>query len=174
MVSAKNPSRDPVQIFCTNFPSHRDLARNPSSYMQEVVWPKLHNEDIELRISRYTLEVLDIVTSGKANEEGLTNLIDAVLEFYGPSPVDMICNSSKIASALVESGLYSANHQDLEKEVSESIANWRDKAVEACKKQYPELAGFQGKTEYTMLNGSMRWAPGLRIDDFRASTKLGS
>jgi hypothetical protein len=171
MSSTKNPSRDPVQIFCTNFPAHRDLVRNPGNYLREITWPKIQNDDTELRVSRYTLEVLDIVTSGQAKDEGLTNLIHAVLELYGPSPVKMICNISKITSALIESKLYSAEHKDLEKEVIESVSNWRDKAVEACKLQYPELAGFHGHADYIMLNGYVRWAPTVWIKDYMLSAK---
>lgn len=167
MSNAKNASRDPLQIFCENFQSHRNLEVYLSCHVNGVSWPSRElDNDIELRISRYTLETLNLVASRKGEPDVLRMLSEAVLELYGPSPVEMICSPKKVATALIKTGLYDSSPSELEKEVAESIAKWLNMADAASRKAYPELAAFRGEAGYVQMNGGVQWGPKHKVAAF--------
>ncbi len=159
MTAAKSPTRDPVQIFCANFPSHKDLTVYPSKNKEGIVWPKKFDNNIQLRISRYSLEVLNCLTSGRETTDEMKRLAVAILEFYGPSPVERFCRPDMIAEALIETNLIEKDLAALTREVAGSVNEWLKLAIAASLDLVPELAAFEGKAEYTLFDGAIRWAP---------------
>ncbi len=167
MSTAHAPKKDPVQIFCTNFPSHKDLTEFPSAQKTDVAWPKKFETDIQLRVSRYSLEVLSLVSSSKEPTDNVRALAVAVLEFYGPSPIEMFCRPDKIAEALIETNLIDEDEDSLIAEVSASVENWLSLADTASRKMLPELAKFEGKTDYKQTSDGFRWAPLRNVPGIR-------
>jgi hypothetical protein len=165
MSAAKNPSRDPIRVFCANFPSQRDLTVVPSKFKSSIPWQEQFDRDSQLRISRESLEVLNIITSSTELTNELAQLAKAVLEFYSPSPIEKFCRSDSIAKALIETNLIEGDLDAVTHEVAESVRHWLKRADEQSRILLPELAGFRGKTDYVMINGSVRWGPVIRIPE---------
>ena len=132
-------NQDAVEIFCTNFSSYLEM-RDPGKiewkgtvkwkekYNEEFVpWPKKWQNNIILKNSRYTLEILQCVASDKKKEQ--RELASAVLNFYSPSPIEKICDCQLIARVLLEKGLIdNARVDDLTKNVKDSVKDWLERA----------------------------------------------
>ncbi len=135
---AKKPTTDPVQNFCLNFPCHLDMTVSPSRWMvgnDRKSWPSDFEKDISLKISRYSLEVFLLVLKEDSNP----HLVKAALEFYSPTSSELLCSSKLIADALIKTGLSDVAPGELEKQVAESIAIWKEKAIKKAKEISPEI-----------------------------------
>jgi len=173
----KIPTVDYVQIFCANFKSHLDLSGERSRRIPDIRWsnkfeisdsrkndipPEWSFEDIiQLRISRYTLEILQLVLSDESSQRKV--LAKAILEFYGSSPINKICRCDLIAKALIDANLANIDQDSLSKQVDLKVQKWLDEAIEASKKLFPDIGDFKGKTDWILENGVLLWGPILRI-----------
>lgn len=174
----QHPTVNYVQTFCDNFKSHLDLSGGRRIPDPNVHWshkfeisdsrkndilPDLWSvEDIiQLRISRYTLEVLHLVLKDKSGQR--KDLAKAILEFYGPSPINKICRCDLIAKALIDANLVSIDQNNLSEQVAIEVQKWLDKATEVSKKLFPDIGDFKGKTGWILENGVLLWGPILRI-----------
>ena len=174
----QHPTLNYVQIFCTNFGSHLDLSGEKSRRIPDFYWSNKFEisdsrkngippdswsfEDIiQLRISRYTLEVLQLVLSDESGQR--KDLAKAILEFYEPSPINKICRCDLIAKALIDANLASIDQNNLSEQVTIEVQKWLDKATEVSKKLFPDIGDFKGKTGWILENGVLLWGPILRI-----------
>lgn len=132
----QQPSIDFVQVFCSNFPSQRDLSNREYRWRYDVHWPKQFEKDISLSISRYSLEVFQLVLDESVEHKYLAG---AVLYFYAPLPVDRFCDCSLIANALVNTGLADMNQNTLAEQVAVNVKSWLERAVEKAQKLRPDL-----------------------------------
>jgi len=141
------PTFDPVQSFCMNFKSHRDLSDLSSRRIPDVHWPEPFDKDLQLRISRYTLEIFQIILAKSKDYEKLAeeeckhliSLARQVLEFYSPSPINRICRCDLIADALINVRLVDEKQAILENQVTEKVREWLKQATDASMKMLLEI-----------------------------------
>ena len=144
----KKPIVDPIQVFCSNFPSQLDMSEPESRWKSgnDTKWPKEFEGNISLKKSRYTLEVLNLVL-----QDSKEHLAKEVLEFYGPTPSQWICNAKLIASTLIQLGLSDISEEELEKQIDERVKKWTDDAIEKSEKICPNIK--LGKTGWIRKDG---------------------
>lgn len=175
------PTVDYVQIFCTNFKSHLDLSGDKSRRISDFQWSNKFEifdgrknidpkdklwpvgDILQLRISRYTLEVLQLVLLDESGQR--KDLAKAILEFYEPSPMNKICRCDLIAKALTDANLVSTDQNNLAEQVAIKVQKWLDEATEVSKKLFPDIGDFKGKTGWILENGMVLWGPLLRIKE---------
>jgi hypothetical protein len=149
----QSPTFDPVQIFCMNFKSHRDLSDLSSRRIPDVRWPDPFDKDFQLRISRYTLEIFQIMLAKSKDYEKLTegeceyliNLARQVLEFYSPSPINRICRCDLIANALIKERLVDEKQAVLESQVTEKVREWLKQATDTSMKMLLKILAKKDK-----------------------------
>ena len=136
---------DPIQIFCANFNCDLDLRLAPGGtprYIRSVVWPSFedfckttdesaHNRKIKfqrieifLKISRYSIETLQLVLSGPNK---YTHLEHAINNFYSKNEIKDFFHSESIIDALELLQLIDfedASREDLIKSVDEKFRLW--------------------------------------------------
>lgn len=175
----KQPSRDLIQIFCTNFPSHFDFSDGISHRISDIRWSdqfdapqdpkKLAAMDYEklekincLKLTRQVLEVFNAVLQD--DNKSHKNLAEAILEFYAPTPIKKLCYSNLIAEALIKEKLVvGADSVELEEEILTSFSKWRDQAIKKSQDlllaDFPDIKNFEGKADWIMMGGVVRWGP---------------
>ncbi len=127
-MSARQPTVDLVQVFCANFDSHRDYS-GPERRRREVEWPRIegvsHADLAEAKISRYTLEIFNLVLSGEGD-----HLIPDVLAYYVALPVDRIASTRAIAKVLIGSRppLVEGSLAEVEERIGSDLDMWRTRA----------------------------------------------
>lgn len=133
-MTATRPTVDLVQVFCVNFESTRDFS-GPVSRRRDAPWPKLrgvsHSDLVEARISRYTLEVFNLVLSGDGE-----HLIREALPHYASLPAQKIASPTAIARVLVGSDppLAEGSQQEIERQIERNIEEWRMKAIQILRR----------------------------------------
>lgn len=129
-MNPKRPIVDLVQVFCSNFESHLDLS-GPRSRRRQVEWPPFHDmseaDVVTAKISRYTLEVFNLVLSGEGD-----HLIPDVLAYYVALPVQRIASSRAIAYALTRSipPLSDGSVMELETIITGNLFDWKQRAAQ--------------------------------------------
>jgi hypothetical protein len=149
-----------VQIFCANFPSHLDLSGERSRRLPKIAWPEEFENNIELKISRYSLETFQVVLDDSRDHLGLAA---AVLEFYAPSPIEKFCRADLIADALIKSKLFDMELAALTGNVRTSVKFWLDRAEERSRKLLPGRGASKGRVTWDLVDpagmplGGVRW-----------------
>ena len=123
------PHVDLVQVFCANFDSRLDFS-GPVTRSRSVSWPSLSGLEpsvvMDARISRYTLEVFNLVLAGDGD-----HLIPEPLDFYAGLAVEQLASASAIARVLLhqEIALAQGSVEEVERAISRDLAKWRERAV---------------------------------------------
>ena len=139
----RQPVTNPVQTFCANFASHLDMSDSSElRWKRDVHWPEKMESSISLKISRYTLEVLQNVLD-ESKEHKL--LAREVLKFYSPSPIEKFCDCNLVAKALIDSNLSDKPQTELAAEIADNVKDWLNLAEERARKLLPdENVGITG------------------------------
>jgi len=148
----KQPTVDPVQVFCSNFPSYLDLSGPTLRWIPEVNWSDELKNSICLRISRYSLEVLQLVLDESAKHEHLAR---AVLEFYAPSPIERFCDCNKIASALRQMNLSELEYDELVNQLTDRVHTWLELATKRAQQLLPDVE--IGQTGWVRMEARVVW-----------------
>jgi hypothetical protein len=149
----KNPAIDLIQIFCSNFKCDIDLTQPPglNRINSNVGWPsfedcnyfnnfdsyekkvKIHELEIFLKISRYSIETFQIVLASKNPPYHLKN---AVINHYKKTSIDINFYPDKMIFALLILELIpqDTNQEDSIIKAKNNYLAWLDMAYEKSNK----------------------------------------
>lgn len=137
-MSVKQPKVDLVQVFCANFESRQDFS-GPKPRLRKplVEWPLpdfTKSEEMAAHISRFSLEVLNLVLSGHGE-----HLIPDQLGVYANLPADRIADPKIIAQVLLRHRppLVEGDLATIERDIAASIVYWRARALERLGERAP-------------------------------------
>jgi hypothetical protein len=147
----KYPDIDLIQVFCSNFKCDIDLKQPPgvNRFIKNVLWPsfedaeifsnlnsydrliKIQKLEILLKISRYSIETLNIVLG---SSDKLPHLELAIREHYSKSEISENFHAKEIIVALKALNLISSDVNDVELiAVAEKKFNkWLADALKKC------------------------------------------
>lgn len=151
-MTVRAPSVDLIQVFCANFPCDIDLRQPPgvNRLRTSIKWPvfdqcpsfvKLDNFEkliqiqrleINLKISRYSLETLQLVL---AEEFPPSHLVLAIRNHYSVTPVEEGFYADYIVRALVELSILptDVDQRILTTTAVTKFGNWLEAAVQKCR-----------------------------------------
>jgi hypothetical protein len=148
----KNPTIDLIQVFCANFRCDIDLTQPPGllRYINDVKWPsfeecnlftsldeysrkvKIRELEIFLKRSRYSIETLQLVLSGKSS---VPHLKKAVLDHYMRTPNKDNFHADKMIVALRALELIpeDINESESIESAEKKYSDWLIAASRKCK-----------------------------------------